>query len=143
MKTSVPAAALGHFVMKVQDVETSYRFYGSLGLRLAGTYPGMAIVELRGGTHLLLFQASDRQSDALADSRLGQRPEFGVERLDLMIAGHEESELAQYRAGLIENGHSPSEIARGTLYGHHYFSMLDPDGHGITFYTSHCGDQPV
>lgn len=143
MENTVPAAALGHFVMKVQDVETSYQFYGSLGLRPIGTYPGMAIIELRGGTHLLLFKTNDPQSDALADSRLGQRPEFRTEKLDLMIAGHTHPDLARYRADLIEQGHSPSEIAQGTLYGHHHFSMHDPDGNGISFYTSHCGDQPV
>lgn len=143
MKNLLPAAALGHFVMKVKNVETSYEFYGSLGLRPFGTYPGMAIIELRGGTHLLLFKKDDPQSDALADSRLGQRPEFKVEMLDLMIAGHAKSDLVQYRTDLIAKGHSPSEIADGTLYGHNYFSMLDPDGNGITFYTSHCSDEPV
>jgi catechol 2,3-dioxygenase-like lactoylglutathione lyase family enzyme len=143
MENLLPAAALGHFVMKVQDVERSYEFYASLGLRPFGTYPGMAIIELRGGTHLLLFKNDDPQSDALADSRLGQRSEFGLEKLDLMIAGHEKSDLAQYRADLIGKGHLPSEIAEGPLYGHHYFSMHDPDGTGITFYTSHCSDKPV
>jgi hypothetical protein len=34
-------------------------------------------------------------------------------------------------------------IADGELYGHHYFSMHDPDGNGISFYTSHCSDKPV
>jgi len=143
MEKLLPAAALGHFVMKVQDVETSYEFYASLGLRPFGTYPGMAIIELRGGTHLLLFKGDDPLSESLAESRLGQRSEFGGERLDLMIAGHAKSDLEEYRASLIEKRLLPSEIADGTLYGHHHFSMLDPDGNGITFYTNHCSDELV
>jgi len=142
-ESPLPAAALGHFVMKVRKVEVSYPFYASLGLREAGTFPGMAIIELRGGTHLLLFQKGEEQSDALLDGRNGQRPEFLSERIDLMIAGHAKEDLERYRADLVGKGYSPAEIADETLYGHHYFSMQDPDGNGITFYTSHCGDKPV
>ncbi|CAM5407667.1 VOC family protein [Eoetvoesiella caeni] len=143
MEDSLPAAALGHFVMKVQNIEASYQFYIGLGLRAFDTFPGMAIVELRGGTHLLLFQKDDQQSSALQNSHVGQRPDFGSEKLDLMISGRTEADLEHYRAGLIDNGYSPSAIADGVLYGHHYFTMQDPDGNGISFYTSHCSDKPV
>lgn len=139
----LPAAALGHFVMKVNKVEVSYEFYAGLGLRAVDTFPGMAIIELRGGTHLLLFQKGNEQSDPLLDSRNGQRPEFHSEKIDLMIAGHSKVDLEKYRVNLVGKGYSPSEIADNTLYGHHYFSMQDPDGNGITFYSSHCSDKPV
>ena len=143
MEDSLPAAALGHFVMKVQNIEASYQFYSGLGLRALDTFPGLAIVELRGGTHLLIFQKDDDQASALHDGHVGQRPEFGSEKLDLMISGHTKAQLELFRAGLIDKGYSPSAIADGVLYGHHYFSMQDPDGNGVTFYTSHCGDKPV
>jgi catechol 2,3-dioxygenase-like lactoylglutathione lyase family enzyme len=143
MEDSLPVAALGHFVMKVRDIEATYRFYSGLGLRALDTFPGLAIVELRGGTHLLIFQKDDDQSSALHDGHVGQRPEFGSEKLDLMIAGHTKAQLELFRAGLIDKGYSPSAIADGVLYGHHHFSMQDPDGNGVTFYTSHCGDKPV
>lgn len=143
VENHLPAAALGHFVMKVKNVQVSYEFYAGLGLRAVDTFPGMAIIELRGGTHILLFQKGDEQSEALLESRNGQRPEFHSEKIDLMIAGHAKADLERYRAGLVTKGYSPSEIADSTLYGHAYFSMQDPDANGITFYTSHCGDQPV
>ncbi|MGA7570194.1 MAG: VOC family protein [Candidatus Aquilonibacter sp.] len=143
MEDLLPAAALAHFVMHVQSIEASYQFYIGLGLRAFATFPGMAIVELRGGTHLLLFQKGDDQSSALQNSHVGQRPDFGSERLDLMIAGPTKTDLEIYRARLIDNGYSPSSIADGILYGHHYFSMQDPDGNGISFYTNHCSDKPV
>ena len=139
----LPAVTLGHFVMNVQDVEASYRFYIGLGLRAFGTFAGMAVVEMRGGTHLLLFQKGDDQAGALRTSRNGQRPDFSSEKMDLMIAGRIKADLESYRVGLIGKGYSPSAIAEGELYGHHYFSMQDPDGNGISFYTSHCSDKPV
>src|SRR5579863_1605564 len=139
----LPAVTLGHFVMKVQDVEASYRFYIGLGLRAFGTFPGMGVVEMRGGTHLLLFQNGDEQAGALRNSQNGQRPDFSSEKIDLMIAGRTKADLESYRVGLIGKGYSPSAIADGELYGHHYFSMQDPDGNGISFYTSHCSDKPV
>jgi catechol-2,3-dioxygenase len=139
----LPAVTLGHFVMKVQDVAASYSFYIGLGLRALGTFPGTAIVEMRGGTYLLLFQKGDDQADALRNSQNGQRPDFSSEKIDLMIAGRTKADLESYRVGLIGKGYSPSAIADGELYGHHYFSMQDPDGNGISFYTSHCSDQPV
>ncbi|HXQ42680.1 MAG TPA: hypothetical protein VN821_15525, partial [Candidatus Udaeobacter sp.] len=52
---NLPAAAFGHFVMKVNDIDVSYQFYTKLGLRPFGIFPDLAIIELRGGTHILLF----------------------------------------------------------------------------------------
>ena len=143
MDDSLPAAALAHFVMKVQNIEASHQFYAGLGLRALDTFPGLAIVELRGGTHLLLFRKDDDQSRTLQNSHVGQRPDFGSEKIDLMIAGHKKADLELYRTRLIDKGYSPSSIAERALYGHHYFSIQDPDGNGVSFYTSHCGDKPV
>ncbi|WP_181374408.1 VOC family protein [Pectobacterium polaris] len=143
MEESLPSAALAHFVMKVKDIEASYDFYRGLGLRGFDKFPGMAIIELRGGTHLLLTAKDDPLTDTLHVSRVGQRPDFISEKIDLMIAGHSKSDLEDFRTGLIEKGYSPLEIAEGSLYGHHYFSMQDPDGNGVSFYTSHCGNKPV
>ena len=143
MNDILPAAGLGHFVMKVQNVDASYNFYTGLGLRAFGTFPGMAIVEMRGGTHLLLFQKDDDQAATLQNSHNGQRPDFSSEKIDLMITGRTKADLELYRVGLIDKGYAPTAIADGQLYGHHLFSMQDPDGNGISFYTNHSGDEPV
>src|ERR1700740_1743737 len=108
MKDSLPAAALGHFVMKVQNIEASHQFYIGFGLRAPAAFPGLAIVELRGGTHLLLFQKDDDQSSALQNSHVGQRSDPGSEKLDLMIAGPTKEDLQLFRAGLIDKGYSRS-----------------------------------
>jgi hypothetical protein len=55
MDNSVPAVSLGHFVMKVRDIDIGYQFYTKLGLRPFGIFPDLAVIELRGGTHILLF----------------------------------------------------------------------------------------
>ncbi|WP_258525067.1 VOC family protein [Enterobacter sp. 148H3] len=143
MNELLPSAALAHFVMKVNDVDASYAFYQGLGLRALDKFPGMAIIELRGGTHLLLTEKDVPETQSLHISRVGQRPDFAAEKIDLMIAGHSRSELETYRTGLIAKGYSAQEIAQETLFGHHYFSLQDPDGNGISFYTSHCSQQPV
>jgi hypothetical protein len=44
MDSNLPAAALAHFVMKVNDINISYQFYTKLGLRPFGIFPDLAII---------------------------------------------------------------------------------------------------
>jgi catechol 2,3-dioxygenase-like lactoylglutathione lyase family enzyme len=143
MSSNLPAATLGHFIMKVSDIDRSYQFYTKLGLRPFGRFPELAIIELRGGTHILLFGKDDELPFSPSSSHLGQRGSFFNERLDLMIAGKSRSDLELYRTTLLEKGLSVDAIAQDQFFGHDYFQLADPDGNGITVYTSHSGDLPV
>jgi catechol 2,3-dioxygenase-like lactoylglutathione lyase family enzyme len=143
MSDNLPAAAFGHFVMKVSDINISYQFYTKLGLRPFGMYPYLAIIELRGGTHILLFNENDELSFSLSPSHLGQRGASFSERLDLMIEGKSRADLEQYRTTLMEKGLSVDAIAQDQFFGHDYFQLADPDGNGITVYTSHTGELSV
>jgi catechol 2,3-dioxygenase-like lactoylglutathione lyase family enzyme len=143
MDNNLPAAAFGHFVMKVSDIDISYQFYTKLGLRPFGMYPGVAIIELRGGTHILLFSKSDELPSSLISSQLGQRGGTFNEKLDLMIDAKSRADLELYRMTLIEKGLSAEEIAKDKIFGHDYFQLADPDGNGITIYTSHTGELPI
>jgi catechol 2,3-dioxygenase-like lactoylglutathione lyase family enzyme len=143
MSNGLPAAAFGHFIMKVNDIDISYQFYTKLGLRPFGIFPDLAIIELRGGTHILLFSKHDELPFSLSSSHLGQRGAFFNERLDLMIDGKSRSDLELYRTTLMERGMSVDAIAQNQFYGHDYFQLVDPDGNGITVYTSHRGDLSV
>ncbi|MHB8529888.1 MAG: VOC family protein [Caulobacteraceae bacterium] len=143
MNKNFPAAALGHFVMKVNDIDTTYQFYTKLGLRPIGIYPDLAIIELRGGTHILIFSRKEELPFSINSSQVGQRGSFFDEKLDLMIDGRLRSDLEVYRTTLMENGLSVGEISQDQFFGHHYFELVDPDGNGITLYTSHVGDLPV
>lgn len=143
MNHNLPAATLGHFVMKVNDIDISYQFYTKLGLRPFGIFPDMAIIEVRGGTHILLFNKKDELPFSLNSSHIGQRGAFFNERLDLMIDGKSRSDLELYRATLMENGLSVDAIAQDQFFGHDYFQLDDPDGNGITVYTNHTGELSV
>ena len=143
MNSNLPAAAFGHFVMKVNDIAVSYQFYTDMGLRPFGIYPDLAIIELRGGTHILLFSKNDELSSSLSASHVGQRGASFNERLDLMIDGKSRCDLESYRTAIIEKGLVVDAIAQDQLFGHDYFQLTDPDGNGITVYTSHTGELPV
>lgn len=143
MNSNLPAAAFGHFIMKVNDIDISYQFYTELGLRPFGIFPDVAIIELRGGTHILLFSKNDEPSSSLNSSYLGQRGASFNERLDLMIDGKSRSDLELYRKTLMEKGLSVDAIAQDQFFGHDYFQLADPDGNGITVYTSHTGELSV
>jgi catechol 2,3-dioxygenase-like lactoylglutathione lyase family enzyme len=143
MNNGLPAAAFGHFVMKVNDVNISYQFYTKFGLRPIGIFPDVAIIELRGGTHILLFNKNDELPFSLSPGHLGQRGNFPNERLDLMIDSKSRGDLELYRTNLMENGLLVDEIAPDQIFGHYYFQLADPDGNGITVYTSHTGELPV
>jgi catechol 2,3-dioxygenase-like lactoylglutathione lyase family enzyme len=143
VNNNLPAAAFGHFIMKVNDIDISYQFYTKLGLRPFGRFPDLAIIELRGGTHILLFGRNNELVSSLSSSLLGQRRSFFNERLDLMIEGKSRGDLEIYRTNLMEKGLSVDAIAQDQFFGHHYFQLADPDGNGITVYTSHTGELSV
>jgi catechol 2,3-dioxygenase-like lactoylglutathione lyase family enzyme len=138
MKTVVDAElAVGHLVLKVADLKTSCQFYSNLGLPPFAIDEKFAIVELRGGTHLLLFEDGLAGED-VAESLTGQFHERLSERFDLMIKGKGLNELKKYRLELISRGIAAGEIPDETFFGHHLFCIKDPDGNGITIYSSHA-----
>lgn len=143
MNNNIPVATFGHFIVKVNDIDISYQFYTKLGLRPFGIFPDLAIIELRGGTHILFLSKNDELPSSLSSSHLGQRGAFFNERLDLMIDGKSRSDLELYRMTLMERGLSVDAIAQDQFFGHDYFQLVDPDGNGITVYTSHTGELPV
>ena len=136
---AVPPVAIGHVAMTVGDLEASYRFYVDLGLRTMGKSDSMAIMELRGGTHLLLFRRGgpDEGGD---ESPFDQDP---AKTLDLMIAGRSEDDLASFRDRLVKGGHAADPILGRRFFGHYVFKARDPDGNQVTVSTSHASDQPI
>jgi len=130
--------AVAHLVFKVADLKRSCEFYSNLGLPPFAIDEGVAIIELRGGTHLLLLSVDQPAGEDVAESLTGQFHKRFSEQFDLMIKGKGLNELKKYRSKLIGRGIAAGEIPEETFFGHHLFCIKDPDGNGITIYTSHA-----
>jgi catechol-2,3-dioxygenase len=139
MKTFVgPELAVAHLVFKVADLNRSCQFYSNLGIPPFAIDENVAIIELRGGTHLLLLEVDQLAGEDVAESLTGQFHKRFSEQFDLMIKGRGLNELKTYRLELISRGIAAGEIPDETFFGHHLFCIKDPDGNGITIYTSHA-----
>jgi len=139
MKTVVDSElAVGHLAFKVADLKSSCEFYANLGIPPFAIEERVAIIELRGGTHLLLLEVDQLAAEGVEQSLTGQFHRRFSEQFDLMIKGKDLNELKQYRLELIDRGIAAGEIPDETFFGHHLFCIKDPDGNGITIYTSHA-----
>jgi catechol 2,3-dioxygenase-like lactoylglutathione lyase family enzyme len=130
--------AVAHLVFRVADLKSSCQFYSNLGIPPFAVDGEAAIIELRGGTHLILLEADQPAGEGIAKSLTGQFHERFSEQFDLMIRGKDLNDLKEYRLELISRGIAVGEIPEETFYGHHLFCIKDPDGNGITVYTSHA-----
>ena len=138
MKTVVDSElAVAHLVFKVADLKTSCQFYSNLGIPPFFIDEEVAIIELRGGTHLILLSVDSMAGEGVAESLTGQFQKKLSEQFDLMIEGKGLDELKKYRLELIGRGIAAGEIPDETFFGHHLFCIQDPDGNGITIYPSH------
>jgi catechol 2,3-dioxygenase-like lactoylglutathione lyase family enzyme len=139
MKTVVDSElAVAHLVFRVADLKRSCQFYSNLGIPPFAIDGKIALIELRGGTHLLLLEVDQLAGEGLAESVTGQFHQRFSEQFDLMIKGKDLSELEHYRLELVSRGIAAGEIPDETFFGHHLFCIKDPDGNGITIYTSHA-----
>src|ERR1700719_3592392 len=138
MKTVVDSElAVAHLVLKVADLRSSCQFYSNLGIAPFAIDEEAAIIELRGGTHLLLLEVDQMAGEDVAESLTGQFHKRFSEQFDLMIKGKGLDELKKYRLELISRGIPAGEIPGEAVFGHYLFCIKDPDGNGITIYTSH------
>jgi len=139
MKTVVDSElAVAHLVFKVADLKRSCQFYSNLGIPPFAIDGQVALIELRGGTHLLLLEVDQLAGGDVAESLTGQFHKRFSEQFDLMIKGKGLNELENYRLELISRGIAAGAIPDETFFGHYLFCIKDPDGNGITIYTSHA-----
>lgn len=122
----LPALAVGHVVLRVASVEHAAAYYGKLGLRTVWLRADMAILELRGGTHLLLFRTT-------AKRRARRDAPFDLMADDL-DAAHSNARAHRLR---------PTAIAHEARSGHRFFGLEDPDRHRLTVYSSHTEGRRV
>jgi catechol 2,3-dioxygenase-like lactoylglutathione lyase family enzyme len=138
MKTSVDLElAVAHLIFKVADLKSSCQFYSNLGIPPFAIEEKIAIIELRGGTHIILLEVDQLAAEGMVQSLTGQLHKRFSEQFDLMIKGKGLGELEKYRSEVISRGIAAGEIPDETFFGHHLFRIKDPDGNGVTIYTSH------
>lgn len=119
-----PPVAIGHVRHLVRDVGVSTEYLLKLGLRLIHQSDTFAVLELRGGTHLVL-RLADEEIDP------GAKAPF-----DLMVDDVEAAR--ETYAGI---GMHPSAIEDGRI--HRWFHLVDPTGYEITVTSSHTSGRAV
>ncbi len=121
-KNERPPVWIGHATLFVPDIAASTTFFLKLGLRLIGQYDHVVVLELRGGTHLIILPAD--------------KPTKGPATFDLMVDDLDETHAAWTAAGL-----KPSAIAAGEI--HRAFTVAEPGGHTVTVNDTHVSGLPV
>jgi catechol 2,3-dioxygenase-like lactoylglutathione lyase family enzyme len=111
-----PSVWIGHAVLTVGDVDRSADYWQRLGMREVERNNHVAVLELRGGTHLVLVPGTPADDAEVP--------------FDLMVEDLDEAH-AEWKA----RGLDPSPIERGRI--HAAFTMRDPDGYRVTVNSSH------
>ena len=118
-----PPVAVGHVRIGVSDVGAAARWLETVGLRPIVTMDELAVLELRGGTHVVVRKAEEPPAGATAP-------------FDLMV-----DDIDAMHRGCAAKGLSPSAIRRGQI--HDSFTLPGPDGWAFTVNSSHAGGRPV
>ena len=121
-----PDVAVGHVRLHTGDMTACREFYQLLGMRECMAWDGMSILELRGGTHLLLIETDDEMQQVLD-------PVF-----DLMV-----DDIETYKERLDAAGCETSALTFHAIINHHRFSVLDPDGRRVTVHSDHTEGRRV
>ncbi len=123
-KDERPAAWVGHVILKATDLARSTDYWEKIGMRIIETHETVSVLELRGGTHLVLLKSDE----AL--------PEGSAASFDVMV---DDVDAAWKRYG--ELGFEPGEIESGRI--HRAFKLRDPSGYEVKVNSSHVSDRPV
>jgi catechol 2,3-dioxygenase-like lactoylglutathione lyase family enzyme len=119
-----PTIGVGHITLRVSDVARAADFYVALGMREHHhRTQGMAILELKGGAHLLLFRAR-------------RKPKASKLPFDLMV---QDVDAVQRR--LEAEGRDVGPMLSDRFSYHRFFTCTDPDGHEVTLTSEHHDDE--
>ncbi len=118
-----PPVWVGHVVLETDRLEETEQFMRKIGMRSIVQRPEVAVLELRGGTHLVLIA----------------KPEVvaGAAPFDLMVEDLRGTH--EYFVGL---GLAPTPIETASPE-HERFLVREPAGHIIAFFSNHVSGQPV
>ena len=118
-----PAVWVGHVVLETDRLAESAAFMRKIGMRPIVERPEVAVLELRGGTHLVLI--------AKPTINASEAP------FDLMV-----EDLRETHRLFIELGLQPTPIEKLSRE-HDHFKLREPAGHVISFLSNHVSGKPV
>ena len=119
-----PRLAVGHVSLEVEDVGDAYAFFLRHGMRDIFQGEDFGVLELRGGTHLVLSRAKGTiEPDRKAP-------------FDLMV-----DDIDEARTEFTTNGVTATEIKRGRI--HDTFHIEGPSGYRFAVTSSHAGNRAV
>jgi hypothetical protein len=119
-----PALAIGHLILPANDVPRTVAFLEQLGVKPIVTRESFAVIELRGGTHIVVQRA---------DGPIEPETELPF---DFMV-----DDLTAAHARCAELGAAPSAIHHGDI--HSSFTITDPSGIKIEVVSSHAVWHPA
>ena len=119
-----PRLAVGHVNLQVEDVGEACAFFVRHGMRDIFTGKDFGVLELRGGTHLVLSRATEKIEP-------GRKAPF-----DLMV-----DDIDEARAEFTSTGVNATDITRGRI--HDTFHIEGPSGYRFAVTSSHAGDREV
>jgi hypothetical protein len=119
-----PPVAIGHIVHPVNEVRPATLCLIELGMRSIVERDDFSVLELRGGTHVIVRKAE-------SPIEAGTPASF-----DLIV-----DDISETHARYSELGLAPSPIQPGRI--HSSFTVTDPSGYRITINSTHASDQPI
>jgi len=119
-----PPLGVAHVLLETDRMEESGRFMRTIGMRPIFEGPDVSVYEMRGGTHLLLIKK--------AKVTVGNAP------FDLMV-----DDLRETHRNFTSIGLTPSAIEARPAIDHEVFTVREPAGHTITFFSSHASGKPI
>jgi hypothetical protein len=119
-----PAVGVAHVVLHTDRMTESAQFMRTIGMRPIFDGPEVSVYEMRGGTHLILLKS--------------EKSVPGEASFDLMV-----DDLRATHERFASLGLSPSPIEARPQIDHEVFTVREPAGHVIAFFSSHVSGKPV
>jgi hypothetical protein len=119
-----PPLSVAHVVLETDRMTESARFMRTIGMRSIFEGPEVSVYEMRGGTHLVLMLKTTIVP--------GNAP------FDLMV-----DDLHATHQQFASLGLAPSPIEGRPAIDHEVFTVREPAGNVITFFSSHISGKPV
>ena len=124
MSDQRPAVSVAHVMLETDRMNESAQFMRTIGMRPIFDGPQVSVYEMRGGTHLILM--------------LKDRVAGGSAPFDLMV-----DDLHATHARFTSLGLAPTPIEDRAAIHHQVFTVLEPAGHVVTFFSSHASGKPT